>query len=471
MSHKILKITTITLTSAMLFLCTHDASAQAWLKDRRYSEGAGIRTGDLELHPGIGGEVGYDSNWFNRSSETGVVNGAPNAAPEGAAVFRLTPSLSLSTLGDQRRTMGDSNAAQPPGAIAFRANLSATARFFLGSDAYKDQHNVSVNADARLDILPARPLTLGLIGGYIRNIRPNVIADTNLGFNTSNPYAGAELTWTPNNGTFDATLGYRFNAILFEQQAGAAFSNLRHDFNLKTRWRFRPRTSVFHDTTVGVIGYQQPERSINVLTDSVPIRTKIGLNGLISSRFAALLAVGYGGSFYNKDRASSQQYDSIIGQAEGRFYLAGSPDTVADLTKVSLTQSSIAVGYVRDFENSYLADYNDVNKGYLNVSYFFGGKVLLSLTGSVSALRFPNVFQNTGGGGVQKVLDGFTVIRPEAQLFGEYRFTDSFAVNTTLSYMQNISDVRIPYSGTAGGGSYAMSFSRFGAFAGARWFL
>ena len=39
-----------------------------WLKDRRYAEGVGVREGDLELHPGIAGEVGYDSNWFLRSS-------------------------------------------------------------------------------------------------------------------------------------------------------------------------------------------------------------------------------------------------------------------------------------------------------------------------------------------------------------------------------------------------------------------
>ena len=38
------------------------AQEQVWLKDRRYGEGIGIRAGDFELHPGIGGEFGYDSN-------------------------------------------------------------------------------------------------------------------------------------------------------------------------------------------------------------------------------------------------------------------------------------------------------------------------------------------------------------------------------------------------------------------------
>src|SRR4051812_23409192 len=72
-----------------------EAHAQGWLGDPRIAEGPGIRTGDLELHPGIGGEVGYDSNWFLRSSTSGanIVNGAPNNPPADAAVFRITPSF------------------------------------------------------------------------------------------------------------------------------------------------------------------------------------------------------------------------------------------------------------------------------------------------------------------------------------------------------------------------------------------
>src|SRR5450432_1616003 len=37
---------------------------QPWLSDRRYGEGIGVRVGNLELHPGIAAEAGYDSNYF-----------------------------------------------------------------------------------------------------------------------------------------------------------------------------------------------------------------------------------------------------------------------------------------------------------------------------------------------------------------------------------------------------------------------
>src|SRR5579862_3894815 len=96
---------------AAILLVSRAASAQAqyvsqpdspeWLKDRRYNEGIGVRTGDLELHPGIAGEAGYDSNYLLRSTTFGVSNGPPTAPVIPALEFRVTPSLYIATLGQQ----------------------------------------------------------------------------------------------------------------------------------------------------------------------------------------------------------------------------------------------------------------------------------------------------------------------------------------------------------------------------------
>src|SRR5512140_2052733 len=77
------------------------AQDQPWLKDRRFTEGPGYRVGDFELHPGLSLELGYDSNYFRR---------APEEDPIGAMRARLTPSLSFSTLTEQRKETGG---AQP----------------------------------------------------------------------------------------------------------------------------------------------------------------------------------------------------------------------------------------------------------------------------------------------------------------------------------------------------------------------
>src|ERR1700742_1737624 len=70
---------------------------QPWLADRQYGEGAGVRVGNLEFHPGISGEVGYDSNYYLR---------APSEDPIAVYRFRVTPSASLATLGPQRGVSG-----------------------------------------------------------------------------------------------------------------------------------------------------------------------------------------------------------------------------------------------------------------------------------------------------------------------------------------------------------------------------
>ena len=171
------------------------ADSPQWLKDRRYNEGAGIRAGDLELHPGIAGEVGYDSNYLLRSTMQNVDNGPPRAPVISALEFRVTPSFYLSTLGPQRRE------GELPPAIAFRAGVNATYRELVGlsnnqagstANDISKQRNVSGAADARLDILPLRPWGASIFGDYSRVIQPSsYTADPNNSFNTDNAGVGA----------------------------------------------------------------------------------------------------------------------------------------------------------------------------------------------------------------------------------------------------------------------------------------
>src|ERR1700749_1760521 len=93
------------------------AQDQVWLKDRRYTEGAGYRVGDFELHPGAALEFGYDSNYLHRAAEE---------SPLGALRLRITPSLSFATLGTQRR---EGSATAP--SVEFRGGLSLTYNEFI----------------------------------------------------------------------------------------------------------------------------------------------------------------------------------------------------------------------------------------------------------------------------------------------------------------------------------------------------
>ena len=456
----------VAVTFAVVALGSSRASAQEWLKDRQYQEGAGVRTGDLELHPGLGGEVGYDSNYLLRSHKTGFSNSAPTSPVEGAAVLRITPSLSLSTLGAQRKE-GDVDVAPPT--IKFRMGLAGTYRHFFGAKVIEDQRNVSANVSARLDVLPEKPIGFGVFGGYERTIRPSTAGNPDLSFNRNDLSAGAELVMQPGGGTLDWRLGYQFRASLFEDTLGVPYTNTNHEIFTKGRWRFRPRTALLYDASFRWLNYSEKQRATTVLNNGSPTRARLGLTGLVTPRLSFLGMAGYGTTFFDDGKAVTvRQFDSVIGQAELRYFLSAAPDSPDQ--PVSLTVSSVAVGYNRDFQTSFLGNYYGLDRGYLKFVYMFGGRFLLSAEGGVGAIQYPEVFAT---GTNAQVADKFTDIRADATLFGEYRFTSSFGLNTTLTYVENFSNKQLPL-GTASPGTaglFDLSWRRFEAFLGARWFL
>ncbi len=489
-------------TVAVALLVTRAAGAQEqyvpqgdvpqWLKDRSYNEGAGVRAGDLELHPGIAGEFGYDSNWFLRSSKQNFDNSAPIAPPIPALELRVTPSLYLSTLGPQRRE-GDLT-AQPPD-VAFRAGINGTYREFIGlssdpnaslpANQISQQRSLGGSADARLDIAPERPLGAALLASYGRVIYPNAgTADPNQSFIHDDVNAGGEFVVQPGAGTLDWHLGYMFHDTIFESSVAQPFNNTTNELVTRGRWKFRPRTALLYDATMRFNSYGNADRATALgLVGSTPVRARIGLNGLITDRFAALALVGWGASFYDTSKVPAlPQYDSVIGQAELKWYLTSSPG-VAAASELTLALSSISLGYARDFQPSYLGNFYGSDRGYLRFDYFFGGRAIVSLTGGLGAVEYPRMYW-IGAMGSSLRHDAFTDLRADATLFSEYRLTDSLGINATLRYTGNFSSTAVPdnapgpgvpsttCSGSgAGPGCYDLSWTRFEAFLGIRYFM
>lgn len=469
-----------------LFLAPKAASAQAWLRDRRVLEGAGIRGGDFEFHPGIGAELGYDSNYFLRTSKVDprFINGAPNNPPVEGGLLRVTPSLTLNTVNATRQE-GAPKPTQPP-PVVFTAGIAATYREFFGNQQLRDQRNVSGNASARLDINQSRPVGFGIFANYQRLIQPAVVADPNLSFNRSDVGAGAEVIAIPGGGALDLRAQYQFFGALYEESNGAPYTNLTHEVSVRNRWRFRPRTALFSETGLRFTSYPNANRALLYLNDSTPLRTRFGVTGLVTDRFGVLVAAGYGATFFKRpDLVSTKQYDSVNAQAEGTFYL--SPGAGVDEPgKATLLLSTITFGYSRDFLTSLLGNYYTSNKGYLKVVYTFGNKLVASLDGYGEAQSYPQPFRNAGGGTPVAVngangqpTGDFTNFRFGGLLFLEYRFSQSFGMNASFDYSQTVSDVAFDAGGAAApaGGApaapalYDLSWRRFQAFLGVRYFF
>jgi hypothetical protein len=444
-------------------LTSSTAFAQVWLQDRAASEGAGVQLGDFEFHPGIGAQGGYDSNWFLRTDKTG--NNITNGNVQGTPVMLITPSVSLATMGAQRKE----GAGEPENpTVTFRTTASGTYREFFGQ-LTPEQRNGSIDAAANLTILPGRPWGGAISASYDRVIQPSAFGDPDLAFTRDVISGSAEIAMQPGSGTLDWHFGGSASGTLFEETGGQGYNNFSFGAFTRGRWKFRPKTALLYDATFGFSNYANTDAgagTITTLHSSDPIRTRLGINGLITPRLSLLAMAGYGGSFFSPgSSAQVQQYDSVIAQAELKIFLTAPAE--AGPGAASLSQSTLSFGYTRDFSTSYLSDYYGLDRGYLKFAYYFAGRAMISLEGGGAAIEYPTLFLPT------TTHSGFTDARIDGTLFSEYRFTNSFGLNATLRYTTNLSNavINITPAGAGPMENYAMQWQRFEAYLGVRLFL
>lgn len=446
------------LTFGAVLAASGSASAQVWLSDRELAEGRGIRTGNFELHPGIGAEFGYDSNAFYQSGSNST---APRAMPS-ALRLRITPSFSVSTLGAQRLRNSDTAASQPT--VNFRAGLGLGIHLFFSPDGganVSSLNGVDGTASVRADFFPGRTWQFSIGDQFQRSIQAGsevLLADRTTTSPTRNfNTATLEVAYAPGRGTFEFRLGYNFIANIFDNPGDlfggrnfSALNYLSHDITARVRWRFLPKTAILFDAGVTPTNYLSPGMGtswVNGLFNSTPMRARIGINGLITEKIALLAMVGYQATFFS----GGDNADTVIGQAELRWIIS--------------ELASLRVGFQRDIQNSFIGNFTTRNRGYLTYQHSFNRRFLLQLDGSVGYQEYGYVAQTDGGrlptvSGVDSVSGRFTAVRAEGSVFGEYRFTEVFGMNLTFTASSNITDAQV--------NNNRLDFTRFSAFVGAR---
>jgi hypothetical protein len=463
-------LTALCAVSALSFTASVASAQQPWISDRRYGEGVGIRVGNLELHPGLAAEFGYDSNWFQRSDnepQGTVAGGTGGRDPEAYYRLRITPHLTLSTLSPQRR-QAEGMGGEPP-KLNFQLGVYGAYNELFNADSDhapeddgSEQRHVNAGAQFALDVLPNGPIGFDLYGNFVRRIEPSNSPDENFAFDRHSFRLGAGANWRPGGGLFSWRLGYdiAYHAFLqevFEQP----FNNARHTIKSRTSWKFLPRTALISDAEYALIRFSNPDQTSQ--NDGETLQGRIGINGLVSNHFGVLAMGGWGASFYddNENGFPARNYDGPVGQAEVRWYITPAPTLEATSAMVGL--SSIALGYNRTFTTSYLGTFFARDRAYLNFSYFIGGVFLVAVDGGLSWIPYPDTFIDRTGT-PELLEETFTEKRIDAQIFGEYRFSDAVGINTTLRYDQNISrEVGTPPVDD-------LDFQRFQAYLGLRLF-
>ena len=453
------------LAAAIAVAATHslDARAQAWLADRSLSEGPGVRTGDLELHPGIAGEVGYDSNYFQRSG-SGINQNEDTAS---AIRLRLTPHLNVSTLGPER--LGGVGA--PPD-VRFRAGVAASGNLLFAteerhSDVVSDQHHIAGQAGAAVDILPERKWGGDLAGDYTRTVEPSNNPATDNSFDNHMIRGGGGIRWSPGGGLLGFRLGYHAQATIFADEPFERLDNLQHFFDLRGRWVFLPRTALLYHGEMVLVRYSSSDPSQN---DGDIVRSMLGINGLITQHFGVTLMGGWATSFYVGGPVPARNFDGPIAQIEATWYLTPQQQLPPGAAAVGL--STIGVGYTANYSNSYFGDYFRQDRVYGRFALFLAGRFIFTAEAGYSRITRPDVFllDRPQGPGAPTV-DGYGEDRVDAQIFGEYRLSDTIGINTTLRYNANFTQQLVDSQSGLPQERDDLSFQRYEIWLGARWFL
>jgi hypothetical protein len=173
---------------------------------------------------------------------------------------------------------------------------------------------------------------------------------------------------------------------------------------------------------------------------------------------------GWGASFYTP--TPQPDFDSVIGTVELKWFL--SPPPAPGATTATGAMSAVSLGFSRDFYDGILGTYYERDRGYVGFSHLFAGKFLLLASGGVGPMVFPG-FSTAYTTAKPGHVNSFTDARIDGSLFGEYRFMDSFGVNATLLYDQEISNAQIPQAPPLADTSLA--YQQIQAYLGVRWLM
>lgn len=408
-----------------------------WLDDRERAEGRGFRVGDLELHPGLGAEVGWDSNVYYQEAD-----------PQDSAVLRVSPHLFLTTLGRER--MEEAEASELP-RLVFDTGISGSFYHFFIDEA---RDNLAGAAQLNLEVNPKRPVSMRFYDQYSRTIRPFTDAERGTdpySFARDRNVAGVEASLFSPGRILGGGLGYSFGFDLFEDDAFRFGDNLQHNISGNLSWRFLPQTAIVYETDLYLLNYTSPDDSsaTSLLIDNERYHSRLGINGALTQQLSFSLFGGYAVGFYDV----ADDYDGLTAMAELRW-------NPRDDLKLSL-------GYDRDYFASFIGNFYSRDRGYTSVELMLLGSFLLGIEGDIGYYSYGIALAPDGALlGNQPYRDD---IRVTGRLFAEYRLQSWIAFSGSLGYSGGFTD--FDYLVDAGTGAVLFDpagFNKFEAWFGTR---
>jgi hypothetical protein len=423
------------------------AQAQGWLPDRNRTEGRGIKAGPLVLHPGIGAEIGWDSNVFLAEHE-------PVDRAEDSAILRVSPHFNFNTPGGTKLT--------------FNGGVNASVRRYFATSQSDEPLTIGIGEHLKLVWRPVPVFDFEVFQDLKRTAVPFTdpgdpasprSPSTNFGRNQIG--VGTRLQLSTATRLLKFGVGYRFDFDVFDSNLFDANDAKAHTISADSSWEFLPKTAVFWGSKLRLRAYDTPDSpGLGERNDSTDTNTRIGINGALTDRIGFTLAAGYGAGFYEDDG----DHENVLAQVEARWKLS---ETI-----------NWMLGYDRSMTPSYLGNSMDTDRIKTALSAMFARVFVLGLNADLTFLSFGPDDDLIA----LEIAEDMSLTRSSApsadrddlhlmtNLSGEYRFTDWFALTGEVGYSQNFTTYVYP-TGDAMSDPDPAKWRRFEAWLGVRAFL
>ncbi|MFU8802809.1 MAG: hypothetical protein ACNA8W_03270 [Bradymonadaceae bacterium] len=298
--------------------------------------GDGVRSGNLQLNPGLMVGAGYDTNLYYQSGrETRDLRQAPHGI--------LEPRLKMSIV---EPTNFDFN---------FDAALGWT-QYFHDENIVRRQSGLSTTLIGSGIVNPNGAVSLRVTERFVRtNEPPN--APTAARLNRIGNRLGATLGFHPGGRVLESFLGYDY--VIHRHNLYPTLDRNEHHVGWKNQWRFLPKTGFVLNADYRVIRYNsdfqggssvRPDGRLHN-ANSTPIRLTGGVSGLITNRISLRILGGYGWGLYE----AGPTIEGPLAHVEAT-YLFGA----------QALRNRFRLGYELNFSDSVVGNYYSFHRFYTN---------------------------------------------------------------------------------------------------------
>jgi hypothetical protein len=388
-------------SSAPASLETMSAGAGRSLTTRGIA--SGLKLGDEAiLHAGVFADIGYDTNVFYGSS-----------SQEGSGVLHVMPRLEI--------TNAERDGSIPSGTYYDLVGSVDFVRYLSSNSDVTNQSAVNPSLGGSAEFSSGQALSFSLSETFSRYQQAPYAATGSVIIRDDN-MASASLRFAPGGGRLRVMLRYT-NLIDKYEGTYDTGSNMGNEGVLDIGWRWLPRTTIYAQVAQGAITYFNSGTSSSA---SFPLRTLLGLRGLLTEKLSVNIAAGYNNAFYSSG-GSPTGFGNVGILAEVNY-------TISTLTRAGL-------GYHHDFVNSpFLGGYYNMDAIYGTFQQMVASRVVTYLFGRYENRRFGTgrIDNNVMGGVALDYMAGKFLLAGASYSLNLNRTSHAVGADPGLDYTKHI---------------------------------